>query len=147
MPIRPILRFPDNRLTHECVAVGPVGLAAPQIGVNLRLAVVDASDERGQVIRMADPGLYPIVEEGTYLSLEGSPCLPSITDKVERNSKVIAEYTDENGERVKKELEGLWAASAQHQLDHLNGKLYIDKLSRVKRDMAVLKYMKKRGKR
>jgi peptide deformylase len=127
-------------------AMPGVGLAAPQIGVNLRLCVVDASETRGQAVRMADPVLRPVVEYGTMMSYEASPCLPGVGDKVERNQRVIAEFTNEDGQRVTREFEGLWAASVQHQLDHLNGKLFIDKLSRVKRDMAVRKFMKAKGK-
>ena len=165
MTVRKIIRFPDKRLKQACVEVGPigadiaaiwqdlddtnmslagnVGLSAPQIGVLLRLCVVDGSETRDQVVCMADPVLRPIVSEGTFWSAEGSPCLPGVMEHVERNSRVEAEYTDETGQRVTRIFDGLWAASVQHQVDHMNGKLFIDKLSRVKRDMAVRKVSKR----
>ena len=163
MAVRPILRFPDKRLSWKAVAVGEigrdilkiwddmidtmeampgVGLAAPQIGVNLALCVVDASDSRGQAVRMADPVLKAVVEQGTFLSEEASPCLPGIFERVERNRRVLAEFTDETGTRRTREFDGLWAASVQHQVDHLRGRLFIDKLSPTKRDMAVRRFRK-----
>ena len=121
------------------------GLAAPQIGVGLRLAVVDVSDSRGQVIYMADPEITPVEDAGTAKGPEGSPCLGSILVPVPRFRKVVATFTDAGGNRVTRQLEGNWAISAQHQMDHLNGKLIIDRLSRTKRDMVLRKFRKLGG--
>lgn len=163
MAIRPILRYPHPCLSTPASPVGPItdeiraiwddmvdtmeampgwGLAAPQIGVGLRLCVVDVSETRGQVIRMANPELQAVAEAGTAKGPEGSPCLDSIQVPVVRHRQVIATYTDETGARVTRTLDGNWAISAQHQLDHLNGKLIVDRLSRTKRDMLLRKYRK-----
>ncbi len=118
-----------------------VGLAAPQIGVGLRLAVVDASDERGQVIRMANPEiLHASVEyrEG----VEASPCLPGVSAQINRPRAITVAYVDETGTRVRKDLVGLWARSCQHQIDHLNGKMYFDNLSKLKKSMLIKKAQK-----
>lgn len=119
-----------------------VGLAAPQIGVSLRLAVVDASDERGQVIRMANPEILHAsvkIEPGT----EASPNLPGVSAQIKRPRGVTVRYMDETGMVVRKDLVGLWARSCQHQIDHLNGRMYFDNLSKLKRDMLIKKALKR----
>jgi peptide deformylase len=117
-------------------AMPGVGLAAPQIGVMLRLAVVDASDKRGQAVRMANP---EILHESVQLRPhdEASPNLPGVWAKVTRPAMVTVAFTDHLGMRVRQEFTGLWATSAQHQIDHLAGRMYFDRLSRMKREMLL----------
>ena len=123
-----------------------VGLAAIQLGIPLRLAVVDASEERGRVIRMANPQiLHSSVKMRTHQ--EGSPNLPGVWAKIERPRAVTIAFLNEKGERVEQELIGLWATSAQHQVDHMNGRMFFDHLSKVKRDMLIKKSLKMRGAR
>ena len=120
-----------------------VGLAAPQLGIPLALAVVDASTQRGQAVRMANPKvLHASVEPRVHE--EGPPNLPGVWAKVTRPRAVTVAYTDETGARVEKDFVGLWATSVQHQIDHLDGKMFFDRLSRVKRD-AILRKAKKAG--
>ncbi|NDV99080.1 peptide deformylase [Salipiger sp. PrR002] len=124
-------------------AMPGVGLAAPQIGVMLRLAVVDASEERGKAIRMANPEiLHASVKMNTHD--EASPNLPGVWAKIERPRGVTVRFMDETGETREQDFVGLWATSVQHQVDHLNGKMYFDHLGKVKRDMLIRK-SKKRG--
>ncbi|UWQ96053.1 peptide deformylase [Rhodobacteraceae bacterium M385] len=159
MPVRPFIPYPDKRLRTVAETVGTVtdvhrdiwqdmietmdampgvGLAAPQIGVMLRLAVVDASDIRGQAIRMADPELVSASDDlNTYP--EASPNLPGVSAQITRPARVTVAFTDHMGMRVRQEFVGLWATSVQHQIDHLAGKMYVDHLSRVKREMLVKK--------
>jgi peptide deformylase len=163
MPPRPFVPWPDKRLRTVAAPVGAiteeihaiwedmiatmeampgVGLAAPQIGVMLRLAVVDASDERGKVIRMANPEiLHASIEFRDHE--EASPNLPGVHAAVRRPRAVTVAYVDHTGMRVRKDLVGLWATSVQHQIDHLNGKMYFDRLSKTKRDMLLRKARKK----
>lgn len=117
-----------------------VGLAAPQLGVSLQAAVVDARDG-GAVLKMANPILLSGSEE-KVIGEEASPNLPGVSAKVIRFKTVTLSYLDTTGMRVRKELVGLWARSAQHQLDHLEGRMYFDRLSRVKRDMLLRKARK-----
>lgn len=166
MAVRPILRYPDPCLATPAAPVQAItdeiraiwddmvdtmeampgwGLAAPQIGISLRLAVVDVSDARGQVIRMANPEIVPEDGAQDLAGTEGSPCLPGLQLKIKRFNRVRARYLDETGAQVDRVLEGNWAISAQHQLDHLNGKLILDRLSRTKRDIALRKYRKLKG--
>ena len=117
-------------------AMPGVGLAAPQIGVELRLAVVDASETRGQAIRMANPRvLHASVQPRSFE--EASPNLPGVSAVVERPRAVTVAYLDEHGAEVEKDFVGLWATSVQHQIDHLDGRMYFDRLGKVKRDMLL----------
>ncbi|SEF72981.1 peptide deformylase [Thalassococcus halodurans] len=162
MPVRPCIPYPDKRLktvadpvteiTDEVratwqdmvdtmEAMPGVGMGAPQIGVMLRLAVVDASEERGQVVRMANPEiLHASVKLRDHE--EASPNLPGVSAKISRPRAVTVRFMNEQGEMEERDFVGLWSTSVQHQIDHLNGKLYIDHLSKVKRDMLVKKSRK-----
>jgi len=117
-------------------AMPGVGLAAPQIGVPLALAVVDASTKRGQAVRMANPEvLHASIELREHE--EASPCLPGVAAVIERPRAVTVRFLNEGGEVEERDFVGLWATSVQHQIDHLQGRMYFDRLSRVKRDMLL----------
>lgn len=159
MAVRPFLKWPDKRLrtaaepvteiTDEIRAIWAdmietmdalpgVGLAAPQIGVMLRLAVVDASDTRGKAVKLANPEiLHSSVEFREYE--EASPNLPGVSAKITRPRALTVRYLNEHGIIDRKDFVGLAATSVQHQIDHLNGKMYFDNLSRVKRNMLIKK--------
>ncbi len=122
-------------------AMPGVGLAAPQIGIMLRLAVVDASDERGRAVRLANPEILNASSE-LRAHEEASPNLPGIYAKLKRPKWVTVRYLDENGVINRKDFIDLAATSVQHQIDHLNGKMYFDNLSKVKRDMLLRKARK-----
>ena len=164
MPARRCLPWPDKRLRTAAEPVGEitddhraiwedmiatmeampgVGLAAPQIGVMLRLAVVDASDERGFAVQMADPEVVSVSEE-MNVHPEASPNLPGVSANITRPARVTVAFTDHLGMRVRQEFTGLWATSVQHQIDHLNGRMYFDNLSKTKRAMLLKKAQKAR---
>ena len=118
-----------------------VGLAAPQLGVGLALAVVDASETRGQAVRMANPEiLHASVELRTHE--EGSPNLPGVWAKVKRPRAVTVRFLNDKGQWDRQDFVGLWATSVQHQIDHLQGRMFFDRLTRVKRDMLIKKAQK-----
>lgn len=123
-------------------AMPGVGLAAPQIGVMLRLAVVDASDKRGQAVRMANP---EVVHASVQLREheEASPNLPGVSATISRPRAVLVRFLNEKGEVEERDFVGLWATSVQHQIDHLAGKMYFDHLSKVKRDMLIRRAKKR----
>ena len=123
-------------------AMPGVGLAAPQLGVSLRLAVVDASDKRGQAIRMANPTILHVSTE-LRLHEEASPNLPGMSAALERPRAVSVRFLNVDGTYQEQDFVGLWATSVQHQIDHLNGKMYFDKLSRTKRAMLLKKAQKR----
>ena len=124
-------------------AMPGVGLGANQVGVLLRLAVVDASEERGKAVRMANPEvLHASVQLREHE--EASPNLPGVSAKIKRPRAVTVRFLNEAGEIEEKDFVGLWATSVQHQIDHLAGKMYFDRLSKVKRDMLLRKAAKLR---
>lgn len=118
-----------------------VGLAAVQLGIPMALAVVDASEKRGQAIRMANPEiLHASVQLREHD--EASPNLPGVSAKIERPRAVTVRYLDEKGIWDRRDFAGLWATSVQHQIDHLQGKMYFDRLGKVKRDMLLKRAQK-----
>lgn len=157
MTVRPFVAWPDKRLKTVAADVASVdddvraiwrdmvdtmeampgvGLAAVQIGVMRRLAVVDASDTRGQAVLMANPEvLHASIEPRTHE--EASPNLPGVSAKVVRPRAVTVRFMDESGAVVERDFVGLWATSVQHQIDHLAGRMYFDRLSRTKREMLI----------
>jgi len=165
MPPRPFVPWPDKVLRTPAQPVGEitddiralwdemiaamdampgVGLAAVQLGVPLRLAVVDASDRRGQAVRMANPEvLHASVALREHQ--EASPNLPSVSAVISRPRAVTVRFMDETGTDERREFVGLWATSVQHQIDHLNGRMYFDHLSRLKRDRLIAKARKLRA--
>jgi len=122
-------------------AMPGVGLGAPQIGVMERLAVVDCSDGHNEPIRMANP---EILHASARLNVheEGSPNVPGHFAKVSRPRAVTVSYMDENGDTIEKEFVHLWATSVQHQIDHLNGVMFFDHLSPLKKKMLLNKHNK-----
>lgn len=118
-----------------------VGLAAPQLGIAMALAVVDASTQRGQSVRMANPEiLHSSVEPRDHE--EGSPNLPGVWAKITRPRAVTVRFMNDKGQWDRQDFVGLWATSVQHQIDHLQGKMFFDRLSRTKRDMVLKKARK-----
>lgn len=117
------------------------GLAAVQLGIMRRLAVVDCSTERGRAIRLANP---EIVEASQELRShdEASPNLPGLSAVVKRPAKVLVRFLGASGKKEEHEFEGLWATSVQHQIDHLNGAMFFDRLSGMKRKMLLKKWQK-----
>ena len=114
------------------------GLAAVQIGVPLRLAVVDCSDSRDQAILMANP---EILHASTQMRdhEEASPNLPGVAAVIARPRAVTVRYLNADGVTEDREMVHLWATSVQHQIDHLNGRMYFDHLSPLKRKMLLAK--------
>ncbi|MGR3660033.1 MAG: peptide deformylase [Paracoccaceae bacterium] len=164
---RQIIAWPDPRLrsvaadvaevTDEVLAIWNdmiavmdampgVGLAAVQLGVMLRLAVVDASDKRGQAIRMANPVVIHASGE-LRPHVEASPNLPGVSASIKRPRAVTVAFMNDKGVVERRDFVGLWATSVQHQIDHLAGKMYFDRLSKVKRQMLLKKAAKGGGPR
>jgi peptide deformylase len=117
-----------------------VGLAAPQIGINLRLSVVDVMGDKSQQLVLANPEI--IHGEGDIIYTEGCLSVPGAYDKVKRADKVIMHAQDRNGKSYEMTANGLLGECFQHEIDHLNGKLFIDLLSPIKRTLALQKLNK-----
>ena len=124
-------------------AMPGIGLAAPQIGIDLRLAVVDASESRDKAIKLANPEILQSSIEYSETE-EASPHLRGMSAKIKRPKKVTVRFLNKDGFIDRKDFTGLWATSVQHQIDHLNGKMFFDRLSTVKRDIFLRKVNKKK---
>ncbi|MDE3028897.1 MAG: peptide deformylase, partial [Paracoccaceae bacterium] len=110
----------------------------PQIAVMQRLAVVDCSDARGQAVLMANPEV--LHASGQFREHEeASPNLPGVSAVISRPRAVTVRFLNAAGEVEERDFVGLWATSVQHQIDHLNGKMYFDRLSGLKRKMLLSK--------
>ena len=167
MAILPILTVPDPVLKQKSLPVEQVddalralmddmletmydapgiGLAAIQIGVPKRVIVMDLArqDEPKQPQYFVNPEILWSSDE-TAPYEEGCLSVPEIFDEVDRPARVKLRYLNYQGEQVEEDAEGLFAVCIQHEMDHLNGVLFIDHLSRLKREQAVKK-VKKMGK-
>ncbi len=122
---------------------GGVGLAAPQIGVLKRVIVLDVSPivEGQEPLALVNPEI--VSEEGEQESEEGCLCIPEFTASVKRAMKVVVKGIDRDMREVEIEAESYLAKALQHEVDHLNGILIVDRLSPVKRDVFRRKYLKK----
>ena len=119
-----------------------IGLAAPQINISQRLIVMDCGkDETPELFQMVNPEIISRSDELAVLE-EGCLSIPDQTADVERPAIVEVKYTDITGREQRLTCKGLLAACVQHEVDHLDGVLFIDHISRLKRDMIVRRFMK-----
>jgi peptide deformylase len=119
-----------------------VGLAAPQIGISQRAIVVDVHDEVTQPFAMINPRLVeasPEREKGE----EGCLSIPGLTAVVERATRVVVEGLDRDGKPLRVEGTGLLGRCLQHEIDHLDGVLFVDKVSPLQRNMLTRKWKKR----
>ena len=151
MALLPILRFPDPRLKKVAVPVtrfdddlrrlaadmaetmyeAPgIGLAATQVDVHKRLVVIDVSEDKGELRVFVNPRLSACT--GSQTGEEGCLSVPGIFDKVERAERVTVNYQDLDGAEQVLEADGLLAVCIQHEIDHLDGKVFVDHLSQLK---------------
>ena len=139
-----LLKLAENMLATMYDAPG-IGLAAPQVGILRRLIVMDPSrdEEAKQPLIMVNP---VILERGSEMRTHEEGCLsiPEITAKLERPAMTRVGFIDTEGKSREQTLEGIWSTLVQHEIDHLNGVLFIDYLSRLKRDMIVKKFTKQK---
>ena len=166
---RPILYHPDPRLKKTCAAVEDitddlrkladdmlatmydapgVGLAAPQVGVLSRLVVLDCVKEDGakpEPLVMVNPRVIAASDE-TNVYDEGCLSIPDQYADVTRPKEVRVEWLDLDGNLQKRDMDGLWATCVQHEIDHLNGKLFVDYLSALKRSRIRHKLEKEQKK-
>lgn len=156
MALLPILSYPDPRLRTIAAPIKQVdnkiktlidnmietmydaegiGLAATQVDQHLQLIVMDLSENKDTPMVFINPKVTPLVEEKQPYE-EGCLSVPEVYDKVERPNKVRIEALDRNGKNIDKEAEGLLAVCIQHEMDHLNGVIFVDYLSHLKQTRA-----------
>ena len=161
MALLPILRFPDPRLKKVAAPVEEItdsirrlvrdmaetmyeapgiGLAATQVNVHKRLIVIDTSEAKDQLLVLINPELGRI--SGSQIHEEGCLSVPGIYDKVERAEQVVVRYLDLEGKAQTREAEGLLAVCIQHEIDHLEGKVFVEHLSPLKQTRIKAKLAK-----
>ncbi|MFN3395369.1 MAG: peptide deformylase [Thermodesulfovibrionales bacterium] len=139
---RDIQRLIDDMIETMYAAPG-IGLAAPQVGVSKRIIVIDVSVKEGEktpLIVLINPEI--ISTEGEIDSEEGCLSLPGYITTVKRAERVVVKGLNRDGEEIKIEGEGLLSRALQHEIDHLNGILLIDRISRIKREFFKKRYKK-----
>lgn len=120
-----------------------IGLAAPQVAVQERLIVVDVSETSDQPIALINPEI--VQSAGKITWEEGCLSIPGVYAKVNRPSEILVRGMDRDGKTIEFEADDLLAICIQHEIDHLNGKLFIDHLSGLKRTRAIQKYKKEQA--
>ena len=161
MALLPILRFPDPRLRKVAAPVAKIddsikalaadmaetmyeapgiGLAATQVNVHQQLIVIDVSEARNELLVLINPEI--LSDEGLQVGEEGCLSVPGIYDKVERAERVSVRYLDLEGELNTLETDGLLAVCIQHEMDHLQGKVFVDHLSVLKQTRIKSKLSK-----
>jgi peptide deformylase len=161
MPLRPILRFPDPRLNKVAAPVPRIddgirslardmaetmyeapgiGLAATQVDVHLQVIVIDVSETRDQLLVLVNPEMIRM--EGAQLGEEGCLSVPGIYDKVERAERVVVRYLDLDGVQQTISADGLLAVCLQHEMEHLQGRVFVEHLSPLKQNRIKAKLLK-----
>lgn len=130
-----------NQMSEKLYEWQGAGLAAPQVGILKKLVVIDIRDEPPTLYKMINPKIIWKSEE-LVDSKEGCLSLPKLRETVVRHEKVKVEYYDENFEKKILDGDGFLSCCLQHELDHLDGKLYIDRLSKLKRSRSIKKFKK-----
>ena len=162
MALLPILRYPDPRLHTRATQVAEVndeirqlvsdmaetmyeapgiGLAATQVNVHQRVVVIDVSEDRSGLLALINPEI--IARSGEQVCEEGCLSVPGIYDKVTRAEKVRVRALNPKGETFEFDAEGLLAVCVQHELDHLDGKVFVEYLSQLKQTRIKGKLAKK----
>ncbi|AZR24206.1 peptide deformylase [Xanthomonas vasicola] len=166
MALLPILEFPDPRLRTKAVPVDAaeltspafqtllddmfqtmyeapgIGLAASQVDVHKRFMVIDVSDEKNLPQVFVNPEI--VSKQGEQLYQEGCLSVPGIYADVSRADAITVRYLDRQGQPQELHTDGLLAVCIQHEMDHLDGKLFVDYLSPLKREMVRKKLAKQR---
>jgi peptide deformylase len=152
----PVLQKPSEKVTvfdaklkklveemfDSMYAAQGIGLAAPQIAISKRITVIDVSFKKNPADRVVLINPEIVDREGKQVEEEGCLSLPEIREKVTRAAKVKVKAQDVTGEWFEVEGEELLARAMQHEIDHLDGVLFIDRLSRLKRDLVIRKIKK-----
>ncbi|RZS85210.1 peptide deformylase [Pigmentiphaga kullae] len=162
MALLPILHYPDARLHKKAKPVAVVddrirrivrdmaetmyaapgiGLAATQVDIHERIVVIDVSENNDDLLVLINPVITWKSEE-TQVYEEGCLSVPGIYDEVKRSARIKVEATNEQGERYEFDAEGLLAVCVQHELDHLEGKVFVEYLSPLKQSRIKTKLRK-----
>jgi peptide deformylase len=163
MALLPILRYPDPRLHQRAATVDRVdngirklikdmadsmyaapgiGLAATQVDVHLRVIVIDVAETRDQLLVLVNPELIAASGEAEYE--EGCLSVPGVYEKVRRAERITVRALDADGNAYTREADGVLAVCIQHEMDHLEGKVFVERLSRLKQRRILSRFKKQK---
>lgn len=128
-------------MAETMYAASGVGLAAPQVAVTKRIIIIDGEEEG--LIVLVNPMM--VKSEGEVIEEEGCLSIPGVYSEVKRSSKVTVKALNESGEPIKITKEGLMARALQHEIDHLEGILFVDRIGKVKRQLLLNKLKKQKN--
>ena len=121
-----------------------IGLAATQVNIHIRLVVMDLSEERNEPRVFVNPE-YTILDKSPFIYEEGCLSIPGFNEEISRPSKILLKWQDLQGNFHEEEPDGIFTVCAQHEIDHLDGKLFVDYLSPIKRDRIRKKLENRRN--
>ena len=121
-----------------------IGLAATQVDIHIRLVVMDLSEERNQPRVFVNPE-YTILDKSPFTYEEGCLSIPGFNEEISRPSKILLKWQDLQGNFHEEKPDGIFTVCAQHEIDHLDGKLFVDYLSPIKRDRIRKKLENRRN--
>ena len=121
-----------------------IGLAATQVDIHIRLVVMDLSEERNEPRVFVNPE-YTILDKSPFTYEEGCLSIPGFNEEISRPSKILLKWQDLQGNFHEDQPDGIFTVCAQHEIDHLDGKLFVDYLSAIKRDRIRKKLENKRN--
>ena len=166
MAVLPIVQYPDSRLRIKArpvssemlhasefsrlvdemfetmYAASGIGLAATQVDIHHRFMVIDVSENKQSPYVFINPEI--VFEEGQQIYREGCLSLPGVFSDVTRSQKITVQYVDRQGQTQTLDADGVLSVCIQHEMDHLEGRLFIDRLSSLKREMIRKKLAKQR---
>ena len=121
-----------------------IGLAATQVDIHIRLVVMDLSEERNEPRVFVNPE-YTILDKSPFIYEEGCLSIPGFNEEISRPSKILLKWQDLQGNLHEEKPDGIFTVCAQHEIDHLDGKLFVDYLSPIKRDRIRKKLENRRN--
>ena len=121
-----------------------IGLAATQVDIHIRLVVMDLSEERNEPRVFVNPE-YTILDKSPFTYEEGCLSIPGFNEEISRPSKILLKWQDLQGNFHEEKPDGIFTVCAQHEIDHLDGKLFVDYLSPIKRDRIRKKLENRRN--
>ena len=138
------LEMLSNSMLKTMYEAKGIGLAATQVDIHIRLVVMDLSEERNEPRVFVNPE-YTILDKSPFTYEEGCLSIPGFNEEISRPSKILLKWQDLQGNFHEEEPDGIFTVCAQHEIDHLDGKLFVDYLSPIKRDRIRKKLENRRN--
>jgi len=138
------LEMLSNNMLKTMYEAEGIGLAATQVDIHIRLVVMDLSEERNEPRVFVNPE-YTILDKSPFIYEEGCLSIPGFNEEISRPSKILLKWQDLQGNLHEEKPDGIFTVCAQHEIDHLDGKLFVDYLSPIKRDRIRKKLENRRN--